>query len=210
MKTKDYAIIFLIGVIILLAIKGCEDVETIEVEVPVNIEVPVPVVEHKFDTIYLPKEIKKEVKVVDTMYLDKYIRLKDSVDKLEFIKDAITIREYSEKFEDSIQNIYVFSEVTGRLNSQTVRYVTKERVIKLDTTINTTIDVPYKNKFAIGGEIGIPLKGVQGIYNGNIKVGEVAPSTLVKANLYLDTKKMLYNISIDTDSRVYLGGAYKF
>jgi len=210
-KIKNISLIVLSIAVILLSFKACDEKETITVEVPVKIDVPVPVVETEFDTIYLPQPIKviKETEIDSSIY-NKYLALKDSIVKNKIVKDALTIREYKEKFDDSIQTIEVYSNVTGTLNKQQVSYKTKPRTIAIDTVIETDIKIPYKTKFALGGEFGIPLQGVKDIYNTPQGSVVIEQDFVAKANFFIDTKKFIYSGSFDTEKRAWVGIAYKF
>ena len=77
----------------------------IKIPYKVNIEVPVPVIKKEFDTIRepYPVYIKGEVtKEIDSIFYNKWLKLKDSISKDKAYKDAITINEYNTKFEDDI------------------------------------------------------------------------------------------------------------
>lgn len=210
-RIKNISLIILSVAVILLTIRACDEKETVTIEVPVEIEVPVPVVETDFDTIYLPQPIKviKETKIDSTIY-NKYLALQDSIAKNKLVKDALTIREYNQSFDDSIQTIDVYSEVTGTLNKQQVSYKTKPRNISIDTIIPVDIEIPYKTKFGLGVEVGVPLSGLEEL--------SITPETSVllkqdivaKFNAVLDTKKLIYNLSIDSEKRAWAGLVYKF
>lgn len=210
-KIKNISLIVLGLAVVLLSFKACDQKETVTVEVPVKIKVPVPIVETQFDTIYLPQPIKvvKEVQIDSTIY-NKYLTLKDSIAKNKIVKEALTVREYDQKFDDSIQTINVYSEVTGTLNKQQVSYKTKPRTISVDTIIPVEVEIPYKTKFALGGEIGIPLQGVKDIYNTPQGSVVIKQDFVGKVNFFIDTKKIIYSGSFDTEKRAWVGLAYKF
>lgn len=176
----------------------------IKVPYKVEIEVPVPVVENSFDSISYPKpEIRyikgTVIKEVDSIYYEKWLSLKDSITKNEVYKDAITIREYNTKFEDDILTLNIYSKTRGSLLEIKPNYKTKPRTIPLDTTL--MISIPKYNEFYGGIEVGVPV----------IQIPFSEPSILGKANFVWKTKKdKLFNISIDTEGRLYGGYSIKF
>ena len=184
----------LIGVIIVLSLiifKQCsDDPETIEV--PINIEVPVPVVEHHFDTIKEPYPVYITDQIIDSTYYALYVKIKDSIKNDSIFKDAITIREYNEIFDDTIQTINIYSKVQGFLKAQTSSYKTKPRTIQLDTVLS--LPIPYKVRFGSGIEFGY-LKD---------------NPLLTKVNLEFDTRKVIYKTGVDTDKRIWGGITVKF
>ena len=112
----------------------------------------------KYDTITIKgeKQIVEVENEVNKELLDKYLTLKDSISKLDFVKDAITERTYKETFKDSTQTIEVESNVIGTLTYQKVKYTIPEQTIKfkakepkyslymgVNTSINTnTLEMP--------------------------------------------------------------------
>lgn len=198
---KNYIIFGLLIACVILFIRGCKDVETVTIKTPVYIEVPVPVVEKVFDTIKEPYPVYVKA---DTVRVTEYINASDSLQQSMF-EEAITVREYNEKFEDDYIIGNVYSKTTGTLDAQSFEYKTKPRVIIVDTTITQEIEVPYKNKLFVGGELGMPLQKYdqinESIIRNNIKA---------RVNLGLDTKNFIYNTAIDTDTYLWLGVNYKF
>ena len=186
------------SILILLAIVIVQcSKEPDTIEVPIIIEVPIPVVEVEFDTIKDPYPIYVPGKTrIDSTYYEKYITLKDSIARDSLFKDAITIREYREIFEDDTIKIDVYSNVQGFLKKQQVSYKTKPRNIKLDTTI--TVNSKYQPQIGIGMEIGFPT---------DMSIGE---GVVLKPKVLLDTKKMIYELSWDTEKRVWAGVGFKF
>lgn len=175
-----------------------------KVPVRVEIEVPVPVVENDFDSIPNPEPIIKYIKgdiikEIDSIYYEKWLSLKDSIAKDKAFKDAITIREYNTKFEDDILTLNIYSKTRGTLLEIKPDYKTKPRTIALDTTL--MIPIPKYNQFYGGIELGVPV----------IQIPSLEPSILGKANFIWQTKKdKLFNISIDTEGRIYGGYSIKF
>tara|TARA_R110000796_G_scaffold236214_1_gene355463 strand:+ start:33350 stop:33958 length:609 start_codon:yes stop_codon:yes gene_type:complete len=198
---KNYVIIGLSIACAILFIRGCKDVETITIETDVYIEVPVPVVEKVFDTIREPYPVYVKS---DTVRLTKYINASDSLQQSMY-EEAVTIREYNEKFEDDYIVGNVYSKTTGTLDAQSFEYKTKPRTVIVDTTITQEIKVPYKNKLFIGGELGMPLQKYdevnESIIRNNLKA---------RVNFGLDTKNIIYNTAIDSDRYLWLGVNYKF
>lgn len=165
--------------------------------VPVEVEVQVPVKEHVFDTIYMPKPVPVKETVIDSTYYEEYVKLKDSVEKDSMFKEAIKIREYTQKFEDTVQTINVYSKTRGELLAQTVDYETKPYTI----TVKDTIKVPNRFKVYAGVEVGIPVAA-----NLNINGGPVA-----KVNLMIKPKNRenFWTAGIDTEGRVWAGKTWK-
>ena len=176
----------------------------VEVPVRVEIEVPVPIIEKEFDTIYKPQPYPvytkgNVIKEIDSTYYKQWLSLKDSISKDKAYKDAITIREYNTKFEDDILTLNIYSKTRGTLLEIKPDYKTKPRTIPLDTTL--MIPIPKYNEFYGGIEVGGPV----------IKIPSLEPSILGKANFIWKTKKdKLINISIDTEGRLYGGYSIKF
>ena len=172
----------------------------VKVPYEVKIEVPVPVIEKEFDTIYRPYPVyvKGEVKI-DSLYYEKWSILSDSIAKDKAYKEAITINEYNTKFEDDILVINIYSKTRGTLLEVKSDYITKPRTIPLDTTLY--IDIPKYNEFYGGFELGLPVI--------NMSTLDIQP--ILKGNLYLKTKKdNLWSLSFDSEGRGFVGHAWKF
>ena len=185
---------------IILILRGC-DKEVKTIKIPVIIEVEVPVIEKQFDTIYkpVPYKIKGDTKIViDSIYYDKYIAIKDSVTKDSIFKDAITIREYKEKVEDDTITIDIYMKTRGLLLDYQVGYKTKPRKILLDTTILVKISNRYKTKIGVGGGVLFPTLLIDPSYIS------------FNAGVALDTKKIIYILSYNTDKEVGASVMFKF
>lgn len=115
------------------------------IEVPVKIEVPVPVV--KNDTVIIrPDPVTVEVpNPVNSDLLAQYDKLKDTLAKRDAYINAITKRSYSENFEDDIQTITVDADVTGTLDTLSVSYQTKPRTIPVDTVVRVETTAPKRS-----------------------------------------------------------------
>lgn len=153
-----------IVIIILLLLGGWLAIEffTSEpeiIEVPVEIEVPVPVVVKEFDTIEKPVPVYVPVteRVVDSTLLKEYNNLKSEMERDSLFREAITIKEYREKVEDDTIRIDLYAQVRGDLLNYQIGYETKPRTIKLDTTIK--VEVPKKPMLFIGGKVNLPPSG---------------------------------------------------
>lgn len=173
-----------------------------EVKVPVTVEIPVPVVEKVFDTIYEPKPIYipgKTKREIDSIYYEKYKSLKDSIKKDSLFKEAIKIEEYKPFFEDDTLRIDVYAKVRGKLLETGISYKTKPRTIKLDTTI--IVPIPTKAKVFGGFELMVPTTVNQNIGN----------EPVISGKLYLKTKKdRLWSVGITSQKQVVVGYAWKF
>lgn len=167
------------------------------IKIPIKIEVPIPVVEVEFETINNPYPVyipgKKEI---DSIYYDRYMALKDSAERNEVFKDAITIREYKETVEDDTITINLYAKVQGHLKEYQIGYKTKPRTI----THKDEIEVPIDNKlqFGAGMELGFPTAPNSG------------QGLVLKPKIAVDTKNIIYEMSYDTEKRGWLGLIYKF
>jgi len=195
---RAFVIGLLIGGIIIFFLKK---EQTRVIEVPVRIEVEVPVIEHVFDTVYEPYEVIKEVEVRDEELIAEYEKANDSLKEALF-NSAVTVREYKEVFEDSSITITVDAKVTGTLNSLIAEYKTKPRIVVVDTTLS--VEVPdYSRSITVYGELGVPLAlGTEGATEG-------AP--ILKVGLDLSNKKnWVFGGAIDTEKRVWVKVGKKF
>lgn len=175
------------------------DPKTEEVEVPFKVEVPVPIIEKKFETVYKPQPYMVEKKVIDSIYYKKYISLKKQKEKDSLFKETIRINEYNTTFENDTVIVSIYSKTRGELLEQNTKVKTKPYTIPLDTVIK--FKIPTKNKFFYGVSVGIPV-----IDKPNINV-----EPILKGDLYWKTKSdILINLSIDTQGRFWAGGAWKF
>lgn len=139
------------GVVGLMLILFLNKKEIEYIEVPVEIELEIPIIEKEFDTIYLPSPIKEKKPQIDSTYYKEYIKLKDSITRDSIFKKAITIREYKPRFEDDSIIIDVYTKTRGTLLESQITYKTKPRNIVLDTTL--LIKVPRRSKLYVGGSI---------------------------------------------------------
>lgn len=162
-----------------------------EIKVPFKVEVQVPVIEKEFDTIYEPVPITQIVKVFDTTLVEEYKKANDSL-KMKLFESAVTVRDYEETFDDTIQTITVNMNVTGKLNSVFAKYITKPRTVLLDTII--TVDVPdYSRSVSLYGEVGMPTQ----------KASKSSP--VLKAGFDISNKKnWVWGGSFDTEKRAWL------
>lgn len=188
-----YVVVFLIGMGLMFFLKQCN---TEIVEVPVTVEVEVPVVEKEFDTIYEPQPIPYLVKEIDTALVEQYKKANDSL-KEKLFEQAVEVKQYKEVFEDSIQTITVDAEVTGELNWLKTSYETKPRTIKVDTVI--PVKVPRTDRFFMPyAEAGLPT---------NLEY----PQVVLKAgaDISLDGN-LVFGASYDTQGRAWGKVGYRF
>jgi len=181
-----------ICLIIIFFLLQCEGEKEI-IEVPVRIEVPVPGIAGKTDTIYIPKPVRVEVpeKGMDKL-LDAYSATQDSLERLKMFVDAITVREYSNTFEDDTIKIDTWSKVRGELLAQSNEYFIKPRTIQLDTVI----------------EIQKPAFNALFLYGGT-KYHFGTQSVAFEAKLIFKNKRdNLLSIGVDSDG--YISGGYGF
>ena len=198
-KLNEVLIGILIAIIIFLSFKACKKPTIETVEVPIRVEVEVPVVVKEFDTILepIPVKVVGETKI-DSTYYYKYLEAKSMLIKDSLFKEAITIREYKETVEDDTIKIDVYSKVRGSLIQQQIGYETKPRSIILDTIMD--VPVKYKSKLGAGFEIGVPT-GAQ---------LDINQAVIVKANAMFDTNKIIYSVGYDTQRNAWFGLTYKF
>lgn len=185
-KITKYILPVLAGVFLILWLQECgRDPEVVEKIIEKRVEVPV--VQNVFDTIVPdPKVIR--IKEVDSTYYSEYLKLRDSIKKDSAYRDAITIREYDQKFEDTIQTINVFSKVRGSLLEQSVSYKTKPREI----IYRDTLRVPRKGSFNLGAGVGLPL--------GDPSTS--APILKIEA-MIINKKGNTFSVSADTKGTVW-------
>lgn len=213
MKNLKYIIGGIVLVVILFfLIDKCSQEKRI-VEVPIKIDVPVPPIKGSSDTLINPspirvvtiesplnKELKSKLRKLqdeNRILFNKYKKA-DSLSKQVIYKDAITIREYEQKFIDSFQTITVHSKTRGKLLSQHLEYETNEYTIPLDTVIKTEI----KEKFKIFGllEIGSP------VFSPDNREDLFAKGTFIFKN----SKDNGFSLGIDNKGSVYGGYLFKF
>ena len=160
------------------------------------ITITIPSVFHQFDTIKSPAEVIKlpgQVKI-DSTYYNKYVELLTNKKKDSLYKDAVTLREYQEVFEDSIITIKTFSETRGWLTKHSLSYETKER------NVTTELPIPSKYHLFVGGGVGVPMEdnsSVQPLYQAGF--------------IFQNKKGNLLNLETDHKlERVYVKYYYRF
>ena len=163
-------------------------------------EITIPAKVGAFDTIYNPQQISPTIKLVknpiNQKLLSQYNSLLDSISRLQFVKQVITEREYSEAYEDNFIKIDIYTNVIGTMLKQAPKYVIKTSKVIVRDTVTIHYNKPPTNKILGGLEVGVPIEGEQ---------------IRVKGSMYLQNKK--YNIlSVGFDNRktVWLGYIVKF
>lgn len=201
-KIGTILIAFALGMVLMFFLRG-NNVK--EVKVPFKVEIPVEVVKNVFDTIYYPIPVVKTKIEVDSSLVDEYKKANDSLKK-ELFEKAVTVNDYVETFEDSIQTITVKAQTTGTLNSLQASYETKPRTVTLDTTL--TVEVPhYKRSLTPYSEVGIPTK-----LSPNLEQA-MKNTVVLKVGIDFKTKKnWTYGLSYDTEKRVWvkIGKTFNF
>jgi len=191
-STQFYRITTIISIVIILFLLNCQGEKDI-IKVPVRIEVPIPGVEGKTDTIYVPKPILVEAPKETDTHLEAYLATKDSLERLRLYLDAITIREYRNEFEDDTIKIDTWSRVRGELLAQSNEYYIKPRTIAFDTVID--VQIPQFNELFL--------------YGGG-KYSFIDKSMGFEAKLIFKNKKNnLLSIGIDSDGMVSGGYGFK-
>lgn len=189
---------FALGIVATLLFKQCNKEPEI-IEVPIKIEVPVPVIEKVFDTVYYPVSVpsKSGNKKIDSTYIKKWESLKnDSIAREILFKKAIEIKEYRERVEDDTITINLALKVRGDLLNYQVDYKTKPRNIILDTVIK--IPNPSVHKIFLGGEVVLPS------VSGPSFTPSVAPGVIFIPK----DNKHVYKVSYDFINKTVTGGLY--
>lgn len=157
-------------------------------------EILVPSVEKIFDTIRVPVPVDRAVIKIDSTYYDRYLKLKDSVQRDSMFREAIKINEYTQQFEDTLQTIEVYSKTRGDLLEQNVKYITKPSTI----LVKDSVEIKKRNHVHFGAEVGIPIRSSF----------EVTP--VIKGNVVFENKKgNTFSLGYDTEGRVWIGKTWK-
>lgn len=174
------------AILLLLLLRECnvsKDGESIIKEVVVT----VPETKGRFDTIDFEKPATKKqpptvLTEIDSTYINRYFAAKDSIEALNLYIDAITEREYTQSFQDSVQTVSVFSQVRGELLRQSVDYEIYQR----EVATNDTLPIPPRRPSLY--------------FSGEIGTGRV-----LKAGLQLQTRRQAYSLSVDSDKNIWAG-----
>lgn len=143
--------------------------------------ITIPEIKNHFDTITILKPFKQFK--IDSAYKNRYLKAKDSLQRLNLYLAAITVREYNQNFTDSTQSIDVWTRSRGDLLGQTVKYTIFEKKI----TTKDTIQLP-KNRRTL--HLGF----------------ETSTKLDLKANLfYTDRKKTIYSVGINPEKTIFIG-----
>lgn len=113
----------------------------------------------------------------------------DSTAKDSLFRDAITEREYHETLEDSVQRIFVRTEVIGRMKFQEISYKTKP--VKLETKSKRKL-----KSFSVGTFALLPSQ-----YDSS-------PFTL-GAKVDVELEKINFSVGMDLNKRAFLGVSMK-
>lgn len=182
-----------IVIAILLVILFLRKTETVTIDIPEqkgHFEVvdPEPIV--LTDTILIDGKTEYVTKEnpINRELLEKYTSLKDSVSKLNFVKESITERTYRETFTDSVQTITIESEVIGTLKKQKVDY----------TIFPQSVTVPIKKR-RLEVYTGL-FTSIPTVTQQNLSIG---------AKVSLKAPKTIYHLGTDNHRNVYLGIDFK-
>lgn len=197
---KDIKNIIIIILALLLLFVGYDFLtrEDKYIEVPVEIEVPVPSVEGTSDTVYVPypkyvnNPLDKQLLKDNDSLLKKYQEADSIIKELQY-KDAISIREYKEVYEDTFQTIEISTKTRGHLLEQSLVYKTKPYKIKVDTTVTTKVKGTFKASGLI--EMGTPI-----LSDDNFSSFVIKPGILLQ-----NSKNFGLSVSIDTEGKGWLG-----
>jgi hypothetical protein len=186
---QSLTIAILIGVIYFMAQKSCNQKP---IEKTITIEKTLPAIQGRSDTlymdslIYLTKTLPRET---DTLLI-KY--LQDSLNRLNMFIQAIAIREYSQKYTDTVQQVEVYSKTRGELIEQSISYTIFPQTIKFDTTI--IVDNPSRNMYF--GSLGV-------------RTGQFGTSVLLKGT-FINKKHRIASFDIGTDGQLSVSYGIKF
>jgi len=173
--------------------------EIVYVDVPVTIEVPIPVVKVERDTVYLPTPLPpaNSSPVIDSTYYKKYLDLMgDKVRQDSLFKAAIRINEYRERIEDDTLIIDFYTKNRGELLEYQIGYETKPRNIIIDTTLK--IPIPLKGAIYYGGGLNLPTQS-----------GSTELLTVEAGLMFLPKKKnRMYGVSYDFMNKTINGKVY--
>ena len=136
------------------------------------VEIPGKQGEIEYKDNFIPYPVENPV---NSDLLEKYNNLKNEFEKEKLYKEAITVNEYNEIYEDSTVKIDIYSKVQGKLLKQAPKYFIKPYPLIIRDTITQTIIYPSTNKLLGGIEVGIPFEG------------EYDP--IIKGSLYHQNKK---------------------
>lgn len=175
------------------------------IEVPVEIKVPVPSIEHSYDTVYIPDPVVKysldsltrvnrQLAIENDSLIDLFSVSGDSI-KYELYKESIAIREYKEEFKDTFQTINVETTTRGEILKQSVSYKTNPFNITVDTLITMETRT---NKRLLMGELEIGY----GVFNDQ--------QLIIKPGISLITNSNSFGISIDSEGRGWAKFGIKF
>lgn len=173
-KLNTKAALIIGGVLAVLAIGfflGRSTVKRDVKEIPIRVEVPVPVVES--DTIWRDSLVPVKVETpnpVNTKLVSQYDSLKTEIEKRDLYLETIKKRTYKETFEDSIQTIEVTAVTTGFLDSLGLNYKTKPRHILLDTVVK----VKMKEPMMLIPYVSTDLPGPNGTVNPSVGLDYVS------------------------------------
>ena len=203
-------ILGLIGVIVFIKFFSPRKIE----KVPVKVEVKVPEISKKYDTVYLDttkakivrlnNPINKKLKKQNDSLIKAYDSLSKENQRLAYL-NAIKIRDYSETYEDEYQKATVNSRVRGELLAQQFSYKIKERTF----TVDTVVDIKKKIKFDMyaGIQAGLPLTPSELININNTDVNTlIQKDKALKFNVDFIINKSNIKFSYDTNNYFWLGG----
>lgn len=139
----------------------------------------------KWDTIRVHDTIVKVVKKknpVNQNLLKQYKEAKDSLSQMKLYKEAITIRDYEETYEDDNQKVKVSSKVIGSLLSQKIKYDILPK------------EITYKN----------PTEGLYVGVGGRLSYKNLELPTL-STDLSLVKNKTIYTLGVGMDETILVG-----
>ncbi len=139
----------------------------------------------KIDTVFIPNPVNEKLLAENQQLKDSFAKA-NAMQKVEMYSDAIQINDFSYQQQDSYLNLTVTGKVRGQILSMLPTYTIKERIVAAKVTVPQT-----KFRLLAGVEVGNNLQ-----FN----------SANFKADLFFQNAKgNLFQVSYDTDQRIYVG-----
>lgn len=162
--------------------------EIIRTKVPVKFDVTVPEQKIVFEPVKLPTPKRERSRPIE-----EFIEA-DSTEKDSLYRDAVTIRDYTEVYEDSAATTTVDSKVQGRLLEQHVRTDIHKKVIPVDTVVEAEVKIPKRIKVLVGADV-----------KGNVyDITDLSP--VIYPGVMIQNKKdNVIKLNFGTDKSVLIG-----
>lgn len=194
-KIKDYigniVLIFIVIIFGVFLFKK-KDPEIIRTRIIMEIPVPGKIGVFQPSLLPTPKKEKSRPKLVEE-FKKATEEGKDSL-----YADAVTERTYDTIYKDSTIAISIEDLVQGRLLKQSVSYEIFPSTVKVDTVI--PVEIKTRNKFYVGGGIGMPITPSGSNITGPILQGNL---------MFQNKKENIWSLAVTTEKNIMLGYAFK-